>query len=183
MAGFCSTCRCRRRRVSEFCSPETPIPMKKQAIDSSNPIFATADGSTIFKKFGYSPAVRAGDFLYVAGQIGLNPDGSMPANDEGQIVNAFDRLKIVVEEAGACSTISSNWSATTSDCRTISASSSRSRAAISASRIRPGPSLKSPGWRGRAWSSRSRRWPTRRRRNSARPDQAGRQRMSPLGSR
>jgi enamine deaminase RidA (YjgF/YER057c/UK114 family) len=75
--------------------------MKKQAIDSTNPIFATPDGSTIFKKFGYSPAVRAGDFLYVAGQIGLSPDGSMPANDEGQIVNAFDRLKIVMEEAGA----------------------------------------------------------------------------------
>jgi enamine deaminase RidA (YjgF/YER057c/UK114 family) len=75
--------------------------MKKQAINSTNPIFATPDGSTIFNKFGYSPAVRAGDFLYVAGQIGLNPDGSMPANDEGQIVNAFDRLKIVMEEAGA----------------------------------------------------------------------------------
>lgn len=75
--------------------------MKKQAINSANPIFATPDGSTIFKKFGYSPAVRAGDFLYIAGQIGLNPDGSMPANDEGQIVNAFDRLKIVLEEAGA----------------------------------------------------------------------------------
>lgn len=75
--------------------------MKKQAINSTNPIFATPDGSTIFKKFGYSPAVRAGDFLYVAGQIGLNPDGSMPANDEGQIVNAFDRLKIVLEDAGA----------------------------------------------------------------------------------
>lgn len=75
--------------------------MKKQAINSTNPIFATPDGSTIFKKFGYSPAVRAGDFLYVAGQIGLNPDGLMPANDEGQIVNAFDRLKIVMEEAGA----------------------------------------------------------------------------------
>ena len=75
--------------------------MKKQAINSTNPIFATPDGSTIFKKYGYSPAVRAGNFLYVAGQIGLNPDGSMPANDEGQIVNAFDRLKIVMEEAGA----------------------------------------------------------------------------------
>lgn len=75
--------------------------MKKEAINSTNPIFATPDGSTIFKKFGYSPAVRAGDFLYVAGQIGLNPDGTMPANDEGQIVNAFDRLKIVLEEAGA----------------------------------------------------------------------------------
>ena len=75
--------------------------MTKQAINSTNPIFATPDGSTIFKKFGYSPAARAGDFLYAAGQIGLNPDGSMPANDEGQIVNAFDRLKIVMEEAGA----------------------------------------------------------------------------------
>jgi enamine deaminase RidA (YjgF/YER057c/UK114 family) len=75
--------------------------MKKQAIESSNPIDATKAGSTIFKKFGYSPAVRAGDFIYSAGQIGLNPDGSMPENDEGQIVNAFDRLKIVVEEAGA----------------------------------------------------------------------------------
>ena len=75
--------------------------MKKQAINSINPIFATPDGSTIFKKFGYAPAVRAGDFLYVAGQIGLNPDGTMPENDEGQIVNAFDRLKIVLEEAGA----------------------------------------------------------------------------------
>ncbi len=75
--------------------------MTKQAINSTNPIFATPDGSTIFKKFGYSPAVRAGDFIYVAGQIGLNPDGSMPENDEGQFVNAFDRLKIVLEEAGA----------------------------------------------------------------------------------
>lgn len=75
--------------------------MKKQAIQSSNPIFATPDGSTIFKKFGYSPAVKAGGFLYVAGQIGLNPDGSMPENDEGQIVNAFDRLRIVLEEANA----------------------------------------------------------------------------------
>ena len=75
--------------------------MAKQAINSTNPIFATPDGSTIFKKFGYSPAVRAGDFIYVAGQIGLNPDGTMPENDEGQIVNAFDRMKIVLEEAGA----------------------------------------------------------------------------------
>ncbi len=73
----------------------------KEAINSKNPIFATKDGSTIFKKFGYSPAVRAGDFIYVAGQIGLNPDGSMPAEDDTQIINAFDRLEIVLKEAGA----------------------------------------------------------------------------------
>jgi enamine deaminase RidA (YjgF/YER057c/UK114 family) len=74
--------------------------MKKEAINPSNPIFSTKDGSTIFEKFGYSATVRAGEFVYVAGQIGLNPDGSMPPDDETQIVNAFDRLKIVLDAAG-----------------------------------------------------------------------------------
>ena len=74
--------------------------MSKLAMNPSNPIFATKDGSTIFEKFSYSATVRAGDFVYVAGQIGLNPDGSMPSDDETQIVNAFDRLKIVLEAAG-----------------------------------------------------------------------------------
>lgn len=75
--------------------------MSKQAFNPPSPIFATKDGSTIFDKFEYSAAVRAGDFIYVAGQIGLEPDGSMPADHEAQIVNAFDRLKLVVEHAGA----------------------------------------------------------------------------------
>jgi enamine deaminase RidA (YjgF/YER057c/UK114 family) len=75
--------------------------MAKESINPSNPIFATKDGSTIFVKFSYSAAVRAGDFIYVAGQIGLNPDGTMPEDDDTQIVNAFDRLKIVLEAAGA----------------------------------------------------------------------------------
>ncbi|MGH9682985.1 MAG: RidA family protein [Candidatus Acidiferrales bacterium] len=74
--------------------------MRKQSINPLNPIFATKDGSTIFAKFSYSAAVRAGDFVYVAGQIGLNPDGSMPEDDDTQIVNAFERLKIVLEAAG-----------------------------------------------------------------------------------
>jgi enamine deaminase RidA (YjgF/YER057c/UK114 family) len=75
--------------------------MTKQAIDPRSPIFATADGSSIFEKFGYSAAVRAGDFIYVAGQIGLNADGSMPEDDTQQFVNAFDRMKIILEAAGA----------------------------------------------------------------------------------
>jgi enamine deaminase RidA (YjgF/YER057c/UK114 family) len=73
--------------------------MTKQSLNPSSPIFATKDGSTIFEKFSYSAAIRAGDFIYVAGQIGLNPDGSMPSDDDTQIVNAFDRLKIVLEGA------------------------------------------------------------------------------------
>ena len=75
--------------------------MAKESLNPDNPIFATKDGSTIFEKFGYSAAVRAGDFIYVAGQIGLNPDGSMPEDAETQIANAFDRLKIVLENAGS----------------------------------------------------------------------------------
>jgi enamine deaminase RidA (YjgF/YER057c/UK114 family) len=75
--------------------------MSKESINPASPIFATKDGSTIFAKFSYSAAVRAGDFIYVAGQIGLNPDGSMPNDDDTQITNAFDRLKIVLEAAGA----------------------------------------------------------------------------------
>lgn len=75
--------------------------MSKVPMNPSSPIFATKDGSTIFQKFSYSATVRAGDFVYVAGQIGLNPDGSLPPDDETQIVNAFDRLKIVLEAAGS----------------------------------------------------------------------------------
>jgi len=75
--------------------------MSKKVTNPSSPIFKTKDGSTIFEKFSYSAAVRAGDFIYVAGQIGLNPDGSMPENDETQIVNAFERLKITIEAAGS----------------------------------------------------------------------------------
>lgn len=75
--------------------------MSKQAINPDTPIFRGPDGRTIFERFGYSAAVRAGDFVYVAGQIGLNPDGSMPESDEVQFRNAFDRLKVVLEAAGA----------------------------------------------------------------------------------
>ena len=45
--------------------------------------------------------MRAGDFVYVAGQIGLNPDGTMPEDDATQIRNAFDRMTIVLEAAGS----------------------------------------------------------------------------------
>lgn len=66
-----------------------------------HPAFNTADGRSIFDIFNYSAAVRAGDFLYAAGQIGLNPDGTMPDDDTTQFRNAFDRMKIVLESAGA----------------------------------------------------------------------------------
>jgi enamine deaminase RidA (YjgF/YER057c/UK114 family) len=74
--------------------------MTKNTYASKSPIFATPDGGTIFDKFQYSSAVKAGGLIFVAGQIGLNPDGSMPEKPEQQFVNAFERLKLVLEEAG-----------------------------------------------------------------------------------
>lgn len=73
--------------------------MTRQAINPSGPAFRSADGSSIFEKFGYAAAVRAGDFLHVSGQIGLNPDGTIPQDDETQIKNAFTRLGAVLEAA------------------------------------------------------------------------------------
>lgn len=75
--------------------------MTKTTINPDHPVFKPSAGPSIFERFSYSAAVRAGDFVYVAGQIGLNPDGTMPEDDETQFRNAFERLKIVLEAAGA----------------------------------------------------------------------------------
>lgn len=58
------------------------------------------DGGAVFDKFGYAAAVKANGMLYVSGQIGLNPDGSMPEDDQTQFVNAFDRLDVILQTAG-----------------------------------------------------------------------------------
>jgi enamine deaminase RidA (YjgF/YER057c/UK114 family) len=63
-------------------------------------MFAAAGGGTIYDKFQYSSAVKAGGLVFVAGQIGLNPDGSIPDQPTQQFVNAFERLKLVLEETG-----------------------------------------------------------------------------------
>ncbi len=51
----------------------------------------------------YSPAVRAGDLLFIAGQPGLDPStGSVPPGGfEAEARQAFVNLRTVVEAAGA----------------------------------------------------------------------------------
>lgn len=51
----------------------------------------------------YSPAVRAGDFLFVAGQPGLDPStGSVPVGGfEAEARQAFTNLRTVITAAGA----------------------------------------------------------------------------------
>jgi 2-iminobutanoate/2-iminopropanoate deaminase len=51
----------------------------------------------------YSPAVRAGDFVFISGQSGLDPaSGAVPAGGfEAEARQAFVNLRTVVEAAGA----------------------------------------------------------------------------------
>jgi len=49
----------------------------------------------------YSQAVRAGDFLFISGQLGMEPSsGEMLEGLEKQVERALNNLKAVVEEAG-----------------------------------------------------------------------------------
>ncbi len=52
--------------------------MAKQALEipQNSAIF---DGTRpLFENFGFSPAVCAGGLLFISGQVGLRPDGSIP---------------------------------------------------------------------------------------------------------
>lgn len=48
----------------------------------------------------YSPAVDAGDYIYISGQGPRRPDGTLPSTFIEQAKQAFDNVKAVVESAG-----------------------------------------------------------------------------------
>ena len=48
----------------------------------------------------YSPAVDAGDYVYVSGQGSRRPDGSSPSTFDAQVRQALDNVKATVESAG-----------------------------------------------------------------------------------
>lgn len=50
----------------------------------------------------YTPAVRAGDFIFVSGQLGLGDDGALVAGGvSGQTTQAVQNLKARLAELGA----------------------------------------------------------------------------------
>jgi enamine deaminase RidA (YjgF/YER057c/UK114 family) len=55
----------------------------------------------IRERFRYSPGVRAGNFLYIAGQVGRDENLQVVADKEAQFVQAFENVKKVLTEAGA----------------------------------------------------------------------------------
>ncbi len=50
----------------------------------------------------YSQAIRAGDFLFVSGQIGIDPStGKLKEGVEAQAVQVLENIKAILEAAGA----------------------------------------------------------------------------------
>ncbi len=56
---------------------------------------------TIREHFRYSPGVRAGNLLYIAGQVGRDENLQVIVDKEAQFVQAFENVKKVLTEAGA----------------------------------------------------------------------------------
>ena len=60
--------------------------------------------SAIAKPGGYSHVVEAtgpGRIVYIAGQLGVKPDGSFPSDFRAQAVQAFENLKAALAAVGA----------------------------------------------------------------------------------
>jgi enamine deaminase RidA (YjgF/YER057c/UK114 family) len=52
-------------------------------------------------RFHYSPAVKAGNMLFIAGQVGRNENLEVIENTEAQFVQAFENVKKVLSAAHA----------------------------------------------------------------------------------
>lgn len=60
----------------------------------------TFGGNKVFDAFQYAPAVRASGLFFIAGQVGIRPDGTVPDSVEEQIELAFIRLGAILEHEG-----------------------------------------------------------------------------------
>lgn len=60
----------------------------------------TFGGNAVFDRFRYAPAVKAGGLVFIAGQVGLRPDGSLPDTAREQIERAFERLAAILAHPG-----------------------------------------------------------------------------------
>lgn len=59
-----------------------------------------ADRHALYDLHKYSAAIRAGDLLFVSGQVGSRADGTPEPKFGDQVLKAFANLKAVLEAAG-----------------------------------------------------------------------------------
>lgn len=95
---------------SPFSKQETTeTPTAQPAPDSAStpvgaaPVFFDSPGhESINQTLGYSSAVRAGDWIIVSGQVGMDPvTGDVPRDFNQQVRVAFGNLRGALREAGA----------------------------------------------------------------------------------
>ena len=55
----------------------------------------------VYQNIRYAPAVRAGNTLYISGQIGRDEQMQLVEDKEAQFVQTFENLKKVLQAAGA----------------------------------------------------------------------------------
>lgn len=60
----------------------------------------TFGSNKVFDLFQYSPAVKANGFVFISGQVGIRPDGTVPESAEEQIDLAFKRLGAILQYEG-----------------------------------------------------------------------------------
>ena len=51
-------------------------------------------------QFGYAPGMRAGGFLFIAGQVGRDGPSDVIAEPEAQFTRAWENVRAVLHEAG-----------------------------------------------------------------------------------
>lgn len=71
--------------------------IKRLRLPEDNAVFG---GNKVFDLFKYSPAVTAGGLVFIAGQVGIRPDGTVPDEAGEQIRLAFQRLGEILKQQG-----------------------------------------------------------------------------------
>ncbi|KWF37742.1 RidA family protein [Burkholderia pseudomultivorans] len=71
--------------------------IKRLRLPDDDPTFG---GNRVFDLFQYSPAVTAHGLVFIAGQIGLRADGSIPESPAEQIDAAFRRVEAILAHLG-----------------------------------------------------------------------------------
>lgn len=71
--------------------------IQRLRLPENDPVFG---GNKVFDLFKYSPAVSAGGLVFIAGQVGIRPDGTIPEAADEQIRLAFERLGAILAHEG-----------------------------------------------------------------------------------
>jgi enamine deaminase RidA (YjgF/YER057c/UK114 family) len=71
--------------------------IQRLRLPENDPTFGS---NKVFDLFNYSPAVKAGGLVFIAGQVGLRADGTVPETAEEQIRVAFQRLGAILKHEG-----------------------------------------------------------------------------------